>query len=70
MKKNVPTSKSPEIENLLTAMTGISRQDAAKQKICPLCRKPAVEFRDALSVRENEISGMCQECQDSVFGED
>ena len=63
-----PTPKSPAIENLLTSMTGISRQDAAKQKICTTCRKPVTGFRDALSERENRISGMCQACQDSVFG--
>jgi len=40
---------------------------------CATCNAiihPNTEFRDALSVREYEISGMCQECQDSVFGED
>lgn len=26
------------------------------------------EFRDALSVKEFFISGLCQECQDDVFG--
>lgn len=28
----------------------------------------ATEFRDALSRKEYGISGMCQKCQDSVFG--
>jgi hypothetical protein len=32
------------------------------------CAEPNVEFRDALSKREYEISGICQTCQDSVFG--
>lgn len=27
-------------------------------------------FRDELSAREYYISGMCQDCQDSVFGAD
>jgi hypothetical protein len=27
------------------------------------------EFRDALSIKEYRISGLCQSCQDSVFGE-
>lgn len=26
------------------------------------------DFKDALSEKEYTISGMCQECQDSVFG--
>ena len=28
-----------------------------------------MDFRDELSVKEYGISGMCQECQDSIFGE-
>jgi len=36
---------------------------------CPLCGEKVLdEFRDALSKREYEISGMCQSCQDDVFG--
>jgi hypothetical protein len=66
----MPTPKNPAIDDLLTKLVGISRQDAAKQKICPLCRQPIGEFRDELSRREYEISGMCQNCQDDVFGED
>ena len=27
-------------------------------------------FRDEISIKEYGISGMCQECQDSVFGGD
>lgn len=36
---------------------------------CPICEKPILtsSFRDALSEREFQISGMCQECQDSIF---
>jgi hypothetical protein len=48
-------------------------KDAAlkiKSNQCPTCSKYIVEtqFKDAESVREFGISGMCQECQDSVFG--
>jgi len=31
---------------------------------------PDVPFRDSLSKKEYGISGMCQTCQDSVFGHD
>lgn len=38
---------------------------------CPTCGQRKFfnhrEFKDALSVREFFISGMCQECQDKVF---
>jgi hypothetical protein len=35
---------------------------------CPACQGEIGEFRDALSKKEFGISGMCQACQDSVFG--
>lgn len=37
--------------------------------VCVTCGGPAVDFEDDLSRRENEISGMCQVCQDDVFRE-
>ena len=37
---------------------------------CPTCSEPVVSFRDELSAREYSISGLCQTCQDSVFGID
>lgn len=64
----MPTNKAREIEELLTSIAGISRQDAAKQNICTWCKKPADLFRDQLSMREYQISGFCQECQDETFG--
>ena len=37
---------------------------------CATCGKDIAydDFRDALSRKEYGISGMCQSCQDSVFG--
>jgi hypothetical protein len=32
------------------------------------CGRSALRFRDDVSRREYGISGLCQECQDSVFG--
>lgn len=43
---------------------------AIAENCCPVCQKAIEGFRNARSVREYEISGLCQECQDSVFGED
>lgn len=34
---------------------------------CPLCGKKITIFKDNLSRKEFEISGMCQRCQDEVF---
>lgn len=36
---------------------------------CAHCKGSATEFRDALSRREYDISALCQDCQDVVFGE-
>lgn len=35
---------------------------------CPTCSQPYKGFKDKLSEKEYQISGMCQDCQDSVFG--
>lgn len=37
---------------------------------CPFCSKVInqADFRDTLSKREFEISGLCQVCQDDFFG--
>jgi uncharacterized CHY-type Zn-finger protein len=41
-----------------------------QQGNCPTCRKPINDddFKDELSRKEYTISGMCQVCQDKVFG--
>lgn len=62
-----PTCKSAAIENLLTAMNGMSRQEGMKKGICVICNGYVTGFKDALSAQEYRISGMCQKCQDSVF---
>lgn len=64
----MPTFKAKEIDDLLTEVTGVSRQDAAKAHICAFCKSPLKPFRDQLSYKEYTISGLCQACQDSVFG--
>jgi hypothetical protein len=38
--------------------------------LCPTCGIKVGEFRNERSKREFQISGLCQECQDNVFGED
>jgi hypothetical protein len=37
--------------------------------ICPTCGEGVGKFRDHLSEKEYKISGMCQNCQDKIFGE-
>jgi len=66
----MPTQKSQVIEDFLTSIAGISRQDAAAQGICTKCKQSVSGFRNRESVKEYQISGMCQECQDEMFGVD
>jgi hypothetical protein len=47
---------------------GRTLSESQKQKVCVGCGKPIKGFKDVLSQREYEISGLCQECQDDVFG--
>lgn len=49
-----------------------AEMDLIEQKKCPFCRKQISvgDFRDSLSIRECTISGLCQTCQDNVFGEE
>ena len=43
--------------------------EAVEQNKCPICGNEIVisEFKDPVSLREYEISGICQECQDKIF---
>lgn len=45
--------------------------DRVEQGKCPLCGNliSINEFRNELSRKEFKISGMCQICQDKIFGE-
>ena len=62
------TLKHPEIETLLSMITGVSRVGAVAEASCVDCKGEASEFRDPLSQKEYTISGLCQSCQDSIFG--
>ena len=44
--------------------------DMVENGVCPTCTEPIdwSQFRDELSKKEYRISGMCQKCQDEVFG--
>jgi hypothetical protein len=72
-----PTEKSPEIDNFLKNELGIDRKESISADKCATCGKDVTievesgkidDFRDNESRHEYRISGMCQECQDSVFG--
>ena len=62
------TQKSVGIEKTLTAITGRDRRVCVRSSVCATCGGDASKFKDPLSEKEFTISGMCQKCQDSVFG--
>ncbi len=67
-----PSPKSPGMEQMLEAMQGFDRRQYIRNDQCvpaPIgCGRPITPFRDLLSEREFSISGLCQSCQNSVFG--
>jgi len=44
----------------------------AELGLCPLCGAPIrlEDFKDESSRKEFKISGLCQKCQDEIFGND
>ncbi len=61
-------NKSPEVLAAMKAAAPFPDNVKPGSKKCPTCDADVGEFRDALSAKEFSISGMCQACQDSVFG--
>jgi len=64
------SKKSPAIDSILEAITGRNRMESILTLTCATCGNDAQNhaFRDVLSWKEFNISGMCQKCQDEVFG--
>ena len=56
------------IDHMAKANFGRSRTSCVQNDLCVSCDEPAVSFRDELSRKEYTISGLCQTCQDGVFG--
>jgi len=65
-----PSSKAEGIEDAIFALTGKDRRMSIVISTCMTCDATDVTsgLRDDLSRDEYGISGMCQTCQDSVFG--
>lgn len=65
-----PSDKSPQITGFLEALFG--RTTAIESDTCipaPIgCGGDASTFRDELSEKEYTISGLCQDCQDKIYG--
>ena len=69
-----PSFKAPQIDALLSEIifNGKDRVTCIKEGTCITCDDAngiiASSFRDDISRKEYAISGMCQSCQDDVFG--
>ena len=67
-----PSKKAPALESFLEGTFG--RTTAIRGNKCvptPIgCGKEvkAEDFRDEISLKEYSISGLCQNCQDEIFG--
>ena len=67
-----PSNKSPEMTKFLDRLIDRSYSIAANQCVEPPygCGRSATRFRDETSKKEFSISGLCQHCQDLLFGEE
>lgn len=66
-----PTQKSGGVNQLLSALMGKDREQTIRGGECMTCPETGItseSFRTQLSIKEYTISGMCQRCQDEVFG--
>ena len=69
-----PSYKAPQIDALLSEIifNGKDRVEVIASGDCLTCDEArdlkATSFRDDISRKEYSISGMCQSCQDDVFG--
>lgn len=55
-------------EDTAMSLFGRSRTIAMHNGQCVKCGEFNLEFRDELSRKEYGISGLCQCCQDAIFG--
>ena len=66
-----PSFKAPAIDALLSTIFGKDRTSTISEGKCVSCDSTgniATSFHDDISRKEYAISGLCQPCQDDVFG--
>ena len=65
----LPSLKVKPIEDFLTNLnSGRDRRKFIQKDICIDCKKPAILFDDDISLKEYSISGLCQTCQNEIWG--
>ena len=62
----MPEHKEENLEKKPVFIIYPNTLNLMKKGICPTCGKKITEFRDSLSKKEYEITGVCQECQDRI----
>ncbi len=55
-------------DRMSKSFQGMTKAEAIEKRLCVTCKGKATIFCDRLSEREYRITGMCQECQDAIFG--
>ena len=68
-----PSHKAPSIDAMLTSVFGVDRVKTISGGTCVACDAEGIiasSFSDDISKKEYSISGMCQSCQDDLFGPD
>ena len=71
MKKTFKaTPKDPRLDEMFKEVFGVDRVRCIQFGTCVSCDGDVLKtaFRDPLSFKEFTISGLCQPCQDEVFG--
>ena len=46
------------------------KKEMISESKCAFCQYPNFKFRDPISIKEYEISALCQDCQDDMFGKE
>jgi len=46
------------------------KKELISESKCAFCSYPNFKFRDPISIKEYEISALCQDCQDDMFGKE
>ncbi len=62
------SQKSPHINAAINEAIGKDRITMIAANRCVICNEATKDFKDKLSEKEYTISGMCQACQDKVWG--
>jgi hypothetical protein len=70
--ENLKGKKGLKMNEEIMKATGFEKEvKRIQQNLCPFCGEKIRmnSFRDALSVKDYQISGLCQQCQDDFFEE-